>query len=1420
MEMTENIKPDYLFEVSWEVCNKVGGIYTVISTKALSIVNDLKDNYILIGPDVWTETTTHPEFVEDRFLYRSWREHAESSGLKFKIGRWNISGNPIVILVDFRPYFALKDKIFAHLWEKVQLDSLSGQWDYVEPGMFGYAAAKVIHSFYDYYISNTDKIIAQFHEWMTGLGVLFLNGHVPQIGTILTTHATVVGRSIAGSNMKLYEDFDSFNGDIMARSLGVMAKHSLEKTAAKLSDCFTTVSEITAKECKQFLDKNADIITPNGFEDTFVPTADKFENKRNEARKKILDITSSLLNQKMPDNSILLLNSGRYEFHNKGIDLYIDSLGKLNKSNELKENIIAYITVPANHGGPVNDLLQRINSPDFDNPLSNEFLTHILHEFDTDAVIKRIKENGLTNSKEDKVKIVFTPCYLDGKDGVFNAAYYDILIGFDITVFPSYYEPWGYTPMESIAFKIPTITTSLAGFGSWITKSEVLNNNSVAVIFRDDENKIDVIDKIAEFILDYTKKSESEKLLTRENAFEVSRSVMWQNLANYYRKAYSLALSKVSLRSELFKGKQAHEHEVLKDIVRKKPTWKKLLIRPNVPEKFVILRELSQNLWWTWNHDAIELFKMISRPLWDSKAHNPIAMIEALTLDDFSRLEKDKLFMEKLDQVHKKFVAYMQRAAEKPKDKIAYFSMEFGIHDSLKIYSGGLGILAGDYLKEASDSNENIIGVGLLYRYGYFQQNISLLGNQIESYPPQKYSHLPLMPVRYSDNGDLSDDNWVKFKIALPGRNVLVKAWRVDIGTVPLYLLETDIKENTPEDRTITHRLYGGDNELRFKQELLLGVGGIRLLEIIGIKPTIYHCNEGHAAFIGIERIRNLVQDSNLSFYQALEVVRASQIFTTHTPVPAGHDTFPEATLRAYIAHYPERMNLTWENFMNLGKIYENDPSEKFSMSVLAAKLSSEMNGVSKIHGKVTQEMFADLYPGYFTQELHIGHVTNGVHFPSWVGAPWKKLYDKTFDEKYYFDQTNKEYWAKIHDVDDKEIWDIRNELRSRLIDRITKRLEKEMTQRQENPKLFFKIKQTISNKKLTIGFARRFATYKRANLLFMNLERLDKIVNNPKFPVQFIFAGKAHPNDKAGQDLIKMIYEVAHKPEFLGKIIILENYDIQLSKYLTQGVDIWLNTPTRPLEASGTSGEKAIMNGVVNFSVLDGWWAEGYKPEAGWSLKEERTYQNQDIQDELDAETIYNILEDEIIPTYYELNNKGIPERWISYVKNTISQIAPEYTMRRMLLDYQQKYYNKLIKRANLFYENHYEKACALAAWKQKLLRGWDSIEVFRYNVTQCEKRPLALGECFNAEIVLDMNELDGTDIGIEIIFARTIDGKLQETIYKEEMQMTNIENRHVTFTCTIPADRVGVFDYAFRVFPKNPLLAHRQDFNLVEWL
>jgi len=1427
--MSENkiVKPNYLFEVSWEVCNKVGGIYTVISTKAMTLVNELKDNYIMIGPDVWKETSANPEFVEDKFLYRSWREEAESDGLRLKVGRWKIAGSPAVILVDFTSYFAVKDKIFAEFWEKYKLDSIAGQWDYVEPAMFGYAAGKVIESFYEFNISGRDKVIAQFHEWMTGSGILYLKDRVPQVGTVFTTHATAIARSIAGNGMPLYRNIETYNADLIAKEFNITAKQSLEKTSAQLADSFTTVSEITAKECEFFLGKKVDAVTPNGFENSFVPEENIFESKRTAARDKMFEIGEALLNQKLSRDSMIVCISGRYEFKNKGIDLFIDSLGKLNKSEDHGKEILAFITVPANQAGPRKDLYDRLGKPNFDNPITHDYLTHYLHESDFDPSLKRIRENGLGNTPQDKVKIIFVPSYLNGSDGIFNMQYYDVLIGFDVTVFPSYYEPWGYTPMESIAFHIPTITTTLAGFGKWVNTHYGSLEDGVAVIDRNDDNDAEVVENVAARLLRCLHRTPAEKKKSRQKAFEISQAGLWQNFINEYFEAYSITLKNVQKRADLFRNKVLPEHQpILKTVKQNKPIWKKVLVKSDYPEGLSNLVKLTKNLWWSWNFEAQELFEIVNPELWEKCSHNPISMLQELSYEQLLELEKNEEFTSRLAEVYGKFDAYMQKACDKPNDQIAYFSMEYGLHDSLKIFSGGLGILAGDYLKQASDSNVNIVGIGLLYRYGYFTQHLSLSGEQLESYLPQKFSHLPLTPVRIGEqdtenaDGSQNGNNWLKVRVALPGRTLLAKVWRVDVGRTPLYLLDADIDENLPEDRTITHQLYGGDNENRLKQELLLGIGGIRLLDAVGIKPDIYHCNEGHAAFIGIERLRKFVQDEFFTFREAIEVVRASTLFTTHTPVPAGHDSFSEDLLRAYIPHYADRLNIGWDNFMNLGRENENDPNDKFSMSVLAVRLSQEVNGVSRIHGRVSREMFNNLYPGFFPDELHIGYVTNGVHFPTWTAKKWQQLYRTQFGEAFESDQSNGEHWKKIFNVTDEQIWKIRQSQRKELIDFVKKRLMENLTRRQENPKNIIETIDSFNENALTIGFARRFATYKRAHLLFRNLEKLAKLVNNPLMPVQFIFAGKAHPADTEGQELIKQITEVSKKKEFLGKITFIENYDMDIATKLVQGVDIWLNTPTRPLEASGTSGQKAVMNGVINFSVLDGWWAEGYMEKAGWALKEEVTFEYPQFQDELDAETIYDTLEDEIIPIFYKRDKQGIPSKWISYIKNTIAEIAPRFTTKRMIDDYMQQYYLKLFDRTKMLAQGDFEGARKLSAWKKKMVRGWESIEVIAVHVPDSSKRPFKLGEKFVAEVTLDLHEISPEDIGIEVIFGQKVHDEVKEIFYKNEMERVREVENVVTYKTQIFVTRSGVFDYALRMFPKNQMLPHRQDFDLIKWI
>ena len=1415
--MKDNLKmiPDYLFETSWEVCNKVGGIHTVISTKALMLTEMFKDNYILVGPDVWKETHQNPEFIEDRFLYRSWREQAEGEGLRIKIGRWNIPGRPVVVLIDFTSHFSEKDKIFAHFWERYKLDSLSGDWNYVEPALFGYAAGKVIESFYNFNLSHLDKIIAQFHEWMTGVGILYLKERIPQIGTVFTTHGTVVGRTIAANRLPLYKNPEHFNAEVIAKQFNVMAKFSLEKLAAHESDYFTTVSQLIANECSRFLEKEVDLLTPNGFNDSFVPLKEEYSEKRLRAREKVFQITRALTGQAIPGDSILVFNSGRYEFHNKGVDLFIDSLGLLNKQLKLQQPIIALVAFPTAQSGPRKDLLERMADPHQGNPHPEDCLTHYLSEPENDLILKKIKENGLFNKPEDKVKIIYAPVYLNGSDGIFNLSYYDLLIGFDGTIYPSYYEPWGYAALESLAFHIPTITTTLSGFGQWIKRLFPSVKECTTIIERNDDNDKEVVEEIVKAVLNCTTKTEKEIIKIRIKAYEISRSVLWSNLLDNYRDAYSSTLDITESRAELYAGKQPQIFtKSAKTLINIKPEWKKVLIRQSIPENLKSLERLAKNLWWSWNFEGSELFEMIHKQRWYDLKFNPIALIESLSYQELQDLSNNEKFVNKLNRVTSKFDVYMAKASEKPRDMVAYFSMEYGLHDTIKIFSGGLGMLAGDYLKEASDSNVNIVGIGLLYRYGYFKQSLSIFGDQIATFTPQKFTHLPLVPMR--DN----EGNWLKIKFAFPGRTMYAKVWRCDVGRVPLYLMDTDIDENEEKDRSITHQLYGGDLENRLRQELLLGIGGIRMLDLLGIKPDLFHSNEGHSAFISLERLRKYIQNEKLTFFQASEVVRSSTLFTTHTPVPAGHDTFPEELLRRYLSHYPDHLALKWEQFMNLGRMVEDDPNEVFSMSVLAAKLSQEINGVSKIHGRVTRDMLCKLYPGYYPKELHIGYVTNGVHYPTWTAKSWQQLYSKEFGEGFLEDQSNPQYWKKIHLVDDETIWKTKIKQKAQMTDYLLQRLYSDMTLRHENPKLIFKIREAAKPAALTIGFARRFATYKRAHLLFSNLDRLYRIVNNKEKPVQFVFAGKAHPNDKAGQDLIKRIFEISRMPEYLGKILFIENYDMEVAKYLIKGVDIWLNTPTRPLEASGTSGEKAVMNGVVNFSVLDGWWAEGYRPNAGWALQEESTYDNPLFQDELDAETIYSILEEEIVPAFYKLNDRDIPEEWVSYIKNTISEIAPHFTMKRQLDDYIRLYYNPMFKRSRIMAGKNYEMARHIASWKRKVTRGWDSIEVLSIKTPSSNQKPLSLGEAFKAEIVLDLNELSGTDVGIEVVFGKKINDEVKEPDFIEEMTLDRAEKNIVSFTCNIPINQAGVYDFVFRLFPKSPLLPHRQDFNLIRWI
>ncbi|MFK8103115.1 MAG: alpha-glucan family phosphorylase [Saprospiraceae bacterium] len=853
---------------------------------------------------------------------------------------------------------------------------------------------------------------------------------------------------------------------------------------------------------------------------------------------------------------------------------------------------------------------------------------------------------------------------------------------------------------------------------------------------------------------------------------------------------------------------------MIENLHKTRQKLKRIYIESTLPTKLIGLRDLSQNLWWTWNQEAIELFQSINPEKWEAYNYNAVAVLENIDVERANSLIEDKAFMAKLKRVSAAYQNYLKKKPKKDTAKVAYFCMEYGLHISMSLYSGGLGVLAGDFMKEASDSNVDMIGIGLLYRYGYFEQALSLHGDQIANYNAQKFTQLPVQPVR-NEAGD-----WIKINIDLPGRKVFAKIWQLKVGRITLYLLDADLDENDWQDRALTHQLYGGDNEHRLKQEILLGIGGVRAIRAMDLSPEIYHCNEGHAAFLGLERLRNLIQEENLSFDEAKEVVRSSALFTTHTPVPAGHDHFHESLLRGYIFNYAHDLGISWEKLMALGKVDVHNVNETFSMSHLAVRLSQEVNGVSKLHGSVSQKMFNVLYPGYSPEELHIGYVTNSVHYPTWIAKEWHELYLKTFGKKFLEDQSNETYWRKINSVPDKKILSIRATLKQRLIVEVKAKLQEDLTRRGENPRAIFEVLNGIREDALVIGFARRFATYKRAHLLFENLERLAEIVNDPEKPVMFVFSGKAHPADGGGQALIRRILEIAKQPAFAGKVVFLENYNMEIAKVLVQGVDVWLNTPTRPKEASGTSGMKAAMNGVMNFSVLDGWWAEGYRSDAGWALTDKRTYQDQELQNELDAETIYNIFENEIIPCYYDRNKQGVPIKWVQYIKTIIAEVAPVFTMKRMMDHYFERFYDKLHVRQKQVRQGNYGMVKQLSAWKSHFRSHWEGITVVDHQMYDTDNHALPLGDFFEAEISLRMAGLTSNDVGVEIVFFKRIDEEDLELVHAEELALKS-QNEHIcVFKCKVQSTVAGVYEYGFRIFPKNELLAHKQDFPLMKWI
>ncbi|MDE5685116.1 MAG: alpha-glucan family phosphorylase [Paramuribaculum sp.] len=841
------------------------------------------------------------------------------------------------------------------------------------------------------------------------------------------------------------------------------------------------------------------------------------------------------------------------------------------------------------------------------------------------------------------------------------------------------------------------------------------------------------------------------------------------------------------------------------------PVWHDATVIAELPHRLKALDVMSKNLWWVWNSEAKSLFRDINPDLWRSTGENPVMVLQRLSSERLSEIQNDKEMMDRIERVYASFNDYMSKPMRNDIPSVSYFSMEYGLCNCLKIYSGGLGVLAGDYIKEASDSRVDMTAVGFLYRYGYFTQSLSVDGQQIANYEPQNFNQLPIEQVLEEDGSPMI------LEVPFHDRIIYSHVWRVNVGRMKLYLMDTDFDMNSEFDRPITHKLYGGDWENRIKQEYLLGVGGVLMLKRLGIENTIYHCNEGHAALLNLQRLVDFVQEKGLNFDEALEMVRSSSLYTVHTPVPAGHDYFDESLFYKYMHQYPEKLGISWADLMNMGR--ENpDTNERFSMSVFALNTCQEANGVSWLHGEVSKKMFAGIWKGYSWEESHVGYVTNGVHMPTWAASEWKSFYAEHLGEQVFDNQSDPNAWSGIFECPDEAIWEMRTQMKNKFINFVKRDFKAKWLANQGDPSAVVSVLEKINPNALIIGFARRFATYKRAHLLFTDLDRLAKIVNNEKFPVQFVFSGKAHPADGAGQGLIKHIMEISRRPEFIGKIIFLEDYNMVVAKRLVTGVDIWLNTPTRPLEASGTSGEKAEMNGVLNFSVLDGWWYEGYRfnEQAGWALTDKRTYTDQAQQDKLDAATIYAMLENEIIPLYFAKNSKGYSPEWVQYIKRSIGHIAPHFTMKRMIDDYIERFYDPEAARFGKLKADDYALAKEIVAWKNKVVDAWDGVRVL--DIEGSGPKQCFTGNKFNVRIKVDTNGL-GRDLGLESVSYQVEDG-VEHLHSVAPFKVVAEEGNVVTYELADEVKDPGVYRYAYRIVPVNPNLPHRQDFAYVKWI
>ena len=849
--------------------------------------------------------------------------------------------------------------------------------------------------------------------------------------------------------------------------------------------------------------------------------------------------------------------------------------------------------------------------------------------------------------------------------------------------------------------------------------------------------------------------------------------------------------------------------------------FNRITVNPQLPKEISKLSEIANNLWWSWNTDYLKLLKQIDRDLWENVGKNPVKFLKLVSQERLEKASQNQEFLKHYNIVANNFENYMNSkntwfSKNYPKnenDLIAYFSAEYGLDETIPIYSGGLGILSGDHLKSASDLGLPFVAVGMLYKEGYFIQKLSKYGEQENNYVKADLNNLPIEAVKDSEGKDL------KITVDYPERKLYLKVWKINVGRIKLYLMDSDIDENSEEDKKVTLQLYGGDQDMRIKQEIVLGIGGVKLLKTLGLNPTVYHMNEGHSSFLTLELIKDLMEEKKISFEMAKDITTSKTVFTTHTPVPAGNDIFPLDLVEKYFKEFWPKIGLSREEFLKLGM----KPTEKldngFNMGILALKNAGKKNGVSKLHGAVSRELFGEVWPNIAANESPIGYVTNGIHTCSWLAQNLKELYNEYLIPYWQDNMQKDDVWKQIKDIPNEKLW---NEHQARKM-KMLKMVKENTTERLKRVGIPYEEIKEITSKinpnALTIGFARRFATYKRATLIFKDLERITQILNDSERPIQLIFAGKAHPLDKVGQDLIKYINELAMKPQFKGKIFVLENYNIGMSRYLISGCDVWLNNPRRPMEASGTSGQKASVNGVINFSVLDGWWAEGYDQTNGWTIGTNAEFTSYEEQDLADSESLYNTLENKIIPLYYENREENIPNNWVEIMKNSIITTGGKYSTQRMVIDYTNKMYIPLCNLYNTYYSN-LESVAEYSQWKSELNNSWNDIEIKQLN--NLSDISMDAGNKINVECEVKLPNIKVENIEAQVYYGKIAENGMVDNIEIIPMKLKakNVAGKVYTFEAKIELTTGGDYGYTFRVMPKHEMLLESSDLNLIKWI